>query len=81
MKKIKVLIVDDSLLIREIFSDILSQSPQIEVVGTASDPLDAREKIKILNLQIKIKMILKLLIITSILISICNASFCHPSCS
>ena len=49
MKKIKVLIVDDSLLIREIFSDILSQSPQIEVVGTASDPLDAREKIKILN--------------------------------
>jgi len=49
MRKIRVLIVDDSLLIRNLFSDILNSSGSIEVIGTASDPLDAREKIKILN--------------------------------
>ena len=47
--KIKVLIVDDSALIREIFSKIFSSEPDIEVVGTAADPFDAREKIKRLN--------------------------------
>lgn len=49
MKKITVLIVDDSSLIRDLFSDILSNTPDIEVVGTACDPYDAREKIKQLN--------------------------------
>lgn len=49
MKKITVLIVDDSVLIRQMFHEILSSEPDIEVVGTASDPLDAREKIKQLN--------------------------------
>ena len=49
MKKITVLIVDDSALIRKIFTEILSEHPQIEVIGTASDPLEAREKIKQLN--------------------------------
>lgn len=49
MKKITVLIVDDSALIRNIFTEILSEHPQIEVIGTASDPLEAREKIKQLN--------------------------------
>lgn len=48
-KKIKVLIVDDSALIRQMFESILSEDPQIQVVGTAVDPLDAREKIKALN--------------------------------
>ncbi len=47
--KIKVLIVDDSKLIRSIFSDILSSDPEIEVVGVAEDPFDARDKIKQLN--------------------------------
>jgi two-component system chemotaxis response regulator CheB len=46
---IKVLIVDDSLLIRQIFEDILSSDSDIEVVGTANDPFEAREKIKALN--------------------------------
>ena len=44
--KVRVLIVDDSALVRQVLSEILSQDPGIEVVGTASDPLIAREKIK-----------------------------------
>ena len=49
MKKIKVLIIDDSALIRKILSEMLSSDPEIEVVGTASDPYIARTKIKELN--------------------------------
>ena len=49
MSKIKVLIVDDSALIRSILSEIMAEDPQIEVVGTAIDPYDAREKIKQFN--------------------------------
>jgi two-component system chemotaxis response regulator CheB len=48
-KKIKVLIVDDSALIRQLLQEILSSDPLIEVVGTAADPLIARDKIKQLN--------------------------------
>ena len=48
-KKIKVLIVGDSALIRKLLSKLLSEDPAIEVVGTASDPYSAREKIKQLN--------------------------------
>ncbi len=43
---IKVLIVDDSALIRKMLTSILESDPAIEVVGTASDPYMAREKIK-----------------------------------
>ena len=43
---VKVLIVDDSELIREILTQVLSADSDIEVVGTAVDPYDAREKIK-----------------------------------
>jgi len=46
---IKVLIFDDSVLIRQLMTQILSSDPQIEVVGTAQDPYVAREKIKQLN--------------------------------
>ncbi len=49
MNKIRVLIIDDSLLIRKVLTEILSSSPDIEVVGTAEDPLIAREMIKELN--------------------------------
>lgn len=48
-KPIRVLIVDDSALMRRIISEILSSDPEIEVLGTAGDPLIAREKIKQLN--------------------------------
>lgn len=49
MTKIKLLIVDDSALIRQMLTHIFNQSGDIEVVGTASDPIIAREKIKALN--------------------------------
>lgn len=49
MSKIKVLIVDDSALIRSMLNEILSSSSRFEVVGMAEDPYDARDKIKILN--------------------------------
>lgn len=44
-KTIKVLIIDDSALVREILSKGLSMDPGIEVVGTAPDPYIARDKI------------------------------------
>lgn len=47
--KVKVLIVDDSALIRQLLTRILESSSEIEVVGAARDPLDARDKIKQLN--------------------------------
>jgi two-component system chemotaxis response regulator CheB len=43
--KIKVLIVDDSALVRKIFSQELAKDPAIEVVGTAPEPYIARDKI------------------------------------
>ncbi len=46
---IKVLIVDDSALMRQLLTEILQSDPHIEVVGTACDPYVAREKIKLLN--------------------------------
>lgn len=45
----KVLIVDDSALVRKMLQEMLSSDPMLEVVGTASDPFDAREKIKQLH--------------------------------
>jgi len=46
---VKVLIIDDSPLIRRLLSEILSQASDIEVVGCAEDPYQAREMIKLLN--------------------------------
>jgi len=48
-KKIKVLIVDDSAVVRKVFQEELSREADIEVVGTAPDPYVARDKI--INLQ------------------------------
>jgi two-component system chemotaxis response regulator CheB len=45
----KVLIVDDSSLMRQLLTEILSSDPELEVIGTAGDPFIAREKIKALN--------------------------------
>jgi len=42
---IRVLIVDDSAVVRKIFTEELSRDPAIEVVGTAPDPYVARDKI------------------------------------
>jgi two-component system chemotaxis response regulator CheB len=49
LKKIRVLIVDDSAVVRKIFSEELSKYPDIEVVGTAPDPYVARDKIVALH--------------------------------
>lgn len=46
---IKVLVVDDSAVVRKMICDALAKDPQIEVVGTAPDPYIARDKIKELN--------------------------------
>ena len=46
---IRVLIVDDSALMRALLTQIVSAAPDIEVVGAAPDPLAAREMIKSLN--------------------------------
>lgn len=49
MEKIKLLIIDDSALVRKMLTEIFNSSPEIEVVGTAADPIIARNKIKQLN--------------------------------
>ncbi len=46
---IRVLIIDDSAVIRQMLTSMLKDVPSIEVVGTAVDPFEAREKIKTLN--------------------------------
>lgn len=44
-RRIRVLVVDDSVLFREVLSKGISSDPNIEVVATANDAFDAREKI------------------------------------
>jgi two-component system chemotaxis response regulator CheB len=46
---IRVLIVDDSATMRSLIANVLQRDPDIEVVGEAGDPLEAREAIKQLN--------------------------------
>ncbi len=45
MKKIKVLLVDDSAVVRQVLQAILDEEPDIEVIGAASDPIFALEKL------------------------------------
>jgi two-component system chemotaxis response regulator CheB len=49
MEKIRLLIIDDSALVRQMLTQIFNSSDDIEVVGTAADPIIARDKIKKLN--------------------------------
>jgi two-component system chemotaxis response regulator CheB len=49
IKKIRVLVVDDSAVVRRMISDALAADPEIEVVGTACDPYVARDQILKLN--------------------------------
>ncbi|HEX8949185.1 MAG TPA: response regulator, partial [Dissulfurispiraceae bacterium] len=46
MEKIKVLIVDDSAVVRQTLEEVLSADPQIEVMATAADPFIAADKIR-----------------------------------
>lgn len=49
MSKIRVLVVDDSPTMRALLSSLLRRDPEIDVVGAAGDPFEAREAIKVLN--------------------------------
>ena len=48
-RPIKVLVVDDSAIVRKILAGQLDEHPEIEVVGTAPDPYIARRKILALH--------------------------------
>lgn len=48
-KKIRVLVVDDSAVMRGLLAEMINGAPDLEVVGTAPDALAAREMIKVLN--------------------------------
>ena len=43
--KVRVLIVDDSAVVRQTLRDILSSDPEIEVIATAGDPFVAADRI------------------------------------
>jgi two-component system chemotaxis response regulator CheB len=49
LKKIRVVVVDDSALVRSILSEIVNRQSDMECVGAANDPLIAREMIRELN--------------------------------
>jgi two-component system chemotaxis response regulator CheB len=42
---IRVLLVDDSVVVRSVLTKLLSQDPEINVIASATDPYDAREKV------------------------------------
>ena len=46
---VRVLVVDDSPTMRGLITAALRRDPEIEVIGSAADPLEAREAIKRLN--------------------------------
>jgi two-component system chemotaxis response regulator CheB len=49
MKKIRVLVVDDSALVRSLLTEIINRQADMECVGAANDPLIAREMIRSLD--------------------------------
>lgn len=51
-RKIRVLIVDDSAIVRKLLAEALSSEPDLEVVGTAPDPFVARDKILSLHADV-----------------------------
>ena len=48
-KKIRVIVVDDSALVRSLLAEIINRQSDMECIGTANDPLIAREMIRELN--------------------------------
>ena len=49
MPKIRVVVVDDSALVRSMLTEIINRQPDMECIGAASDPIVAREMIRNLN--------------------------------
>ncbi|MBP7646154.1 MAG: chemotaxis response regulator protein-glutamate methylesterase [Comamonas sp.] len=48
-RKTRVIVVDDSALVRSLLAEIINRQPDMECIGTANDPLVAREMIRELN--------------------------------
>ena len=48
-KKIRVIVVDDSALVRSLLAEIINRQRDMECIGTANDPLIARDMIRELN--------------------------------
>ncbi|HTS27505.1 MAG TPA: chemotaxis response regulator protein-glutamate methylesterase [Bryobacteraceae bacterium] len=92
-RKIRVLVVDDSAIVRKILTESLSGEPDIEVVGTAPDPYVARDKIlalepDVLTLDIEmprmdgvtfLKKLMQLHPMPVIVISSLGQSSCHAA--
>lgn len=51
-QKIRVFIIDDSALIRAVLAQIIGAAPDMEVVGSAADPLQAREKMRPIEVDV-----------------------------
>ena len=49
MAKTRIVVVDDSALVRSILTEIINRQPDMECIGAAADPLVAREMIRDLN--------------------------------
>jgi len=50
--KTRVLVVDDSALMRAVLTEVINASADLQVIGTAKNPLEAREAIKLLNPEV-----------------------------
>ena len=49
MPKTRVVVVDDSALVRSMLTEIINRQPDMECIGAAADPFVAREMIRNLN--------------------------------
>ncbi|TFZ09026.1 protein-glutamate methylesterase/protein-glutamine glutaminase [Ramlibacter humi] len=49
MNPIRVVVVDDSALVRSVLTELINRSPDLKVIGSAADPYEAREKIRELD--------------------------------
>ena len=52
MGKIKVFIVDDAVMVRQLFSQVINSSKDMEVVGTAADPIMAEKKMMNIDVDV-----------------------------
>jgi len=52
MSKIKVFIIDDSVIVRTLFTKLINSKKDMEVVGFATDPIVAQQKLKILDVDV-----------------------------
>ena len=89
-RKIRVLIVDDSAIVRKILTEALADEPDLEVVGSAPDPYVARDKIlalqpDVLTLDIEMPRMdgltfLKKLMVFHPMPTVVISSLAQPSC-